>query len=363
MCGYLLALLGLLVFFSISWKLSLLTSTDMIILRVISCRFFAKSVDRALALLFTLVLGVSVFGCELGFAEPRGQSPKADQKSSLTVLATTTLVAELCRIVGGNQVNVDSLMNPNANPHTFRPDFVDVRRLRGANIVVSIGLGFEAQIAETLNSRAQTKPVIVLANSLPPSVSMASEGGGVDAHFWGDVSLWARAAEYLAAELGNLDYGNRQAYMLRGEEYRRTLMALHQEMSEKLREVRPHRRVLTTSHRAFRYLGSAYGWENIGFFGGSLPVDIDEAEKKREARALLGKMQKRGTSIFFGEATAPTDLTNTLNESARKQGLTIVSGGTLSIDTLGEHDSETGSYEKMMRCNLETILRAAAMKD
>ena len=353
----------MLVFFSISWKLSLLTPTDMIILRVISCRFFAKSVDRALALLFNLVLGVSVFGCELGFAQSRGEFPKAAKEASLSVLATTTLVAELCRIIGGNQVTVDSIMNPNANPHIFRPDFQNVRRLRSADIVVSVGLGFETQIAETLNVRAQTKPVIVLANSLPPPVSMFSEGGGVDAHFWGDVSLWARAAEYLAAELGNLDYGNRHVYLLRGEEYRRSLMALHQEMSEKLREVRPHRRVLTTSHRAFRYLGSAYGWENIGFFAGSLPVDIDEAGKKRGARALLGEMQKRGTLIFFGETTAPTDLTNALNESARGQGLAIVSGGALSIDTLGEPDSDTGSYEKMMRRNLETILRAAAMQD
>ena len=337
---------------------SLISLPSMIISRVNYSSLFPKTVRRALALLSIFLLLGAVFRCELGLAQSQRESPHATKEASRSILATTTLVTELCKIIGGNHVIVDSLMNPNTNPHTFRLDFKDVRRLRDADIVVSVGLGFEAQIAETLNSRSQSKPVIFLANSLPPSVSTAVEGGGDDGHFWGDVSLWARAAEYLAAELGNLDYQNRQAYLMRGEEYRRKLMALHHEMSEKLREVRSNRRVLTTPHRAFRYFGAAYGWENIGFWESFLPIDGDEAAEKKRALAVSDEMQKRGTSIFFGETTAPTDLIDALSETASGHGFSIVSGGALSIDTLGEPDSDNGSYEKMMRRNLETILRA-----
>lgn len=330
----------------------------MIISRFNYSSLFAKTVHRALKLLSILLLLGAVFRCERGLAQSQRESPHATKEASRSILATTTLVSELCKIVGGTHVTVDSLMKPNTNPHTFRLDFKDVRRLRDADIVVSVGLGFEAQIVETLNSRSQSKPVIFLANSLPPSVSKAAEGGGNDAHFWGDVSLWARAAEYLAAELGNLDYQNHQAYLMRGEKYRRKLMALHHEMSEKLREVRSGRRVLTTPHLAFRYFGAAYGWENIGFWESFLPIYVDEAAKKKRALAVLNEMQKRGTSIFFGETTAPTDLIDALNEAARGHGFSIVSGGALSIDTLGEPDSDNGGYEKMMRRNLETIMRS-----
>jgi manganese/zinc/iron transport system substrate-binding protein len=274
-------------------------------------------------------------------------------------MATTPLVAELCHIVGGEQVAVSSLMGPHDNPHTFRPTFEDIGRLRSAAIIVAVGLGFEAQIEATLRNRAQSRPVIVLGQSLPPSLTAI---GGGDPHFWGDVSLWARAAEYLAAELGNLDYRNRQRYVERGEEYRRRLERLHNEVQERLREVPAERRVLITPHQAWGFFGAAYGWTNHGYWGADLRRNSDEAGEQQQAAALVAKVKKRKTTLFFDEANQPDELRSSLEAALRGSEVTIHRGGTLSLDTLGKPGSSIASYEGLMRRNVETIITASSQR-
>lgn len=285
-----------------------------------------------------------------------GQSPVGRLP---TVLASNTLVADLCRIIGGDRYIVDSLTAPDSDPHSLLLGFKDVGRIRSADVVVRIGLGLERQIEPALKEFARHKPLITLASSLTPGRLLydPTQPKRPDPHFWGDVSLWAKAAEYLAKEFGNLDRGRAHEFFLRGEEYRRRLMKLHEELQHQLRTPPPGQRIIVTPHHSLGYFGNAYGWESISLLGvvPQATSEVDEEQIRRDYAVLSWKLAEKSISLLFLESPGLTAIFDQLLEKAAIKGDNLIIGGTLTVDALGETSSPLGTYEAMMRANLETI--------
>ena len=285
-----------------------------------------------------------------------GQSPAGRLP---TVLASNSLVADLCRIIGGDRYIVDSLTGPNSDPHSLLLGFKDVGRIRSADIVVRIGLGLERQIEPALTEFARHKPLITLASSLTAGRLLydPTRPKRPDPHFWGDVSLWAKAAEYLAKEFGNLDRGRAHEFFLRGEEYRRRLMNLHGELQHHLRTPPSNHRIIVTPHHSLGYFANAYGWEPLSLLG-VVPQetsDGDEEQIRRDYAVLSWKVAEKNISLIFLENPGSTAIFDPLLEKAGIKGANLIIGGTLTVDALGEPSSPLGTYEAMMRANLETI--------
>ncbi|HEX8386360.1 MAG TPA: zinc ABC transporter substrate-binding protein, partial [Rubricoccaceae bacterium] len=150
-------------------------------------------------LLPLLAVALLVSGCE------RGAPADAPADDRLRVVTTTSLVADLARQIGGDDVTVESLMGPGVDPHLYRARESDVQRMVGADLILYNGLHLEGKMGDVLEGVARrgigVEPVgeTVGEDSLIPATgAMAAAGGTYDPHVWMDVTLWRRVAVAVA---------------------------------------------------------------------------------------------------------------------------------------------------------------------
>ena len=86
------------------------------------------------------------------------------------VVATTNFVADWARVVGGSRVEVFTLLPVGGDPHTFLPGARDVAKVADADLVLSVGLGLEADWLHDLlhNASADESKIVALGDIVDP---------------------------------------------------------------------------------------------------------------------------------------------------------------------------------------------------
>jgi manganese/zinc/iron transport system substrate-binding protein len=295
---------------------------------------------RATALALSLVVSLAATGRGAELPKP--------------VLATTTVVADLVRQVGGDRVAVDCLMGPGVDPHSYRATPRDADRLAGARLVVASGLHLEGKLAALLERLARRVPATAVADSLPREELLPVADGLFDPHVWFDARLWSKCVPAVVAGLAKLDPAGREAYEARGADYARRLALLHDRLRERLASVPRQRRVLVTAHDAFRYFGRAYDVEVVGVQGTSTESEAGLADINR----LVDLLVTRTIPAVFVETSVSDRNVSALREGARARGQEVALGGRLYSDSLGGPGSGAETLEAVLEANVETIVAA-----
>jgi manganese/zinc/iron transport system substrate-binding protein len=304
------------------------------------------SVSRAVvAFMVPALVAIAATNC--------GPSARADEPPR-PVLATTTVVADLVRQVGGDRVAVDSLMGPGIDPHSYRATPRDADRLAGARLVVASGLHLEGKLAALLTRLARRVPTTAVADSLPREELLPVADGLFDPHVWFDARLWSKCVPAVVAALGKIDPEGRESYEARGTEYVRRLEAVDARLRERLASIPRQRRVLVTAHDAFRYFGRAYDVEVVGVQGTSTESEAGLADVNR----LVDLLVTRGIPAVFVETSVSDRNVTALREGARSRGQEVALGGRLHSDSLGGPGSGAETLEAVLEANVETIVAA-----
>ena len=199
-----------------------------------------------------------------------------DAWAQVNAVATTGMIADAVRAVGGDRVSVVGLMGPGVDPHLYKASQGDVRRLAGADVIFYNGLSLEGRISDILVRMARQKPTFAVTEYVPDELLMEPDSfaGQYDPHIWFDVSLWKTAVERIRDGLIEVDPGNAEVYRKNASAYLDELDQLDAYIRERLREIPPENRVLVTAHDAFGYFGRAYGVEVIGLQGISTDTEV-----------------------------------------------------------------------------------------
>jgi manganese/zinc/iron transport system substrate-binding protein len=272
------------------------------------------------------------------------------------VVATTTVVADLVRQVGGDRVTVDSLMGPGIDPHSYRATPRDADRLARASLVVASGLHLEGKLSELLGRLARRVPVTSVADSLPRDKLLPVADNLYDPHVWFDARLWSGCVPAVADALAKLDPPGRDAYQTRAADYVRRLEALDVKLRERLATIPERRRVLVTAHDAFQYFGRAYGVEVVGVQGTSTEAEAGLADINR----LVELIVSRGIPAVFVETSVSDRNVAALREGAAARGHAVAVGGRLYSDSLGGPGSGAETLEDVLLANVETIVKGLA---
>ena len=161
----------------------------------------------ALSMLFLFLLSFAA----VGWAEVR-------------VVATTTMLADLVRVVGGPHVAVDGLMGPGIDPHLYQASAGDVGKMRRADVVVHNGLHLEGKMGDVFAALdRQNKTVICAADGIDRADILTDEGGIPDPHIWFDVRLWKDAAAEVARGLEKADPEHAEDYKANAKKYEKDL--------------------------------------------------------------------------------------------------------------------------------------------
>ena len=302
-----------------------------------------------LGIAIPLALGLAVAAC----GSPAGSgSPAAVQ-----VVATTTIYADFVTQVGGERVEVRSLVPAGGEVHTFDPRPSDVTAFTDADLVFMNGLGLDDWVIDLVGQAGSKAPVVRLAEDLPGAVYLQGEAEdghagetAINPHLWLNVRYAAGYVERVVAELSEVDPDGADGYRGRGDMYLAALDELDTWAREQLGAVPAESRRVVLLHDAFPYFADAYGLELVGTV-----IEVPGQDPSvGEIADLIDAIRETGVSAILSEAQFPGGLAERI---ADETGVQVVSD--LYSDSVGPAPQD--SYEAIIRWDVERI--AAALQE
>jgi zinc/manganese transport system substrate-binding protein len=276
---------------------------------------------------------------------------KAQAPDKLPVVATFSVLADFARNVGGERIEVAALVGPNGDTHVYQPKPADAKELGAARLIVVNGLGLEGWIDRLIKASGAKAPVVVATKGIKPQ-QMREEGRvELDPHAWQSI---ADAKIYVANIRDGLiaaDPEGASAYRANANNYLGKLDALEKKVTAEIAKIPPGRRQIITTHDAFGYFGTAYGFRFIAPEGVSTET---EASARDVAKIIRQIKAQKIPAVFLENVTDPRLARNIAAES----GATV--GGTLYSDALSPPNGPASTYVDMMRNNARELAAALA---
>ena len=294
-------------------------------------------------------------GCPAGSSKSRVTSEYAGEYP-IQATVTVGMVADIVRAVGGEHVEVKQLMQAGVDPHLYTPTRDDSAAILGADIVFYNGLLLEGKMSEMLERTSSSRRVFAAAETLSPEIltSDPDQQNHPDPHVWMSVELWRRVASGVKEELCEYDPTHREDYVTAAEKLDAQLASLHDYGKRVIASIPEGKRVLVTSHDAFRYFGAAYGVEVQAVQG----ISTDSEAGLRRINELVDMLVERKVESVFVESSVPKESIESLLRGAETKGQKVRIGGSLFSDAMGNVGTYEGTYIGMMDHNLTTIAKS-----
>jgi zinc/manganese transport system substrate-binding protein len=291
-------------------------------------------------LLLVLVLVASAaatVGCGNGDSQGSG--------AELTVVATTTQVADFVRNVGGNRVDVHGILGTNADPHGYEPRPSDVAAIGDAPVVFKSGGDIDTWLDELIDNAGGDHRVVTLIDSVH---TIQDEHGETDPHWWEDPRNGLRAVAVIRDALIEADPSGRRTYERNAAAYLGKLEALDREIADCMGRVPADKRKLVTTHDALGYFADRYDVEVVGALIPSLSTQAQPSA--RDINELVDQIRREGVEAIFPETVLNERLESAVSREAGAQV-----GGQLWADALGPKGSGAETYLAAMRKNTNTM--------
>lgn len=287
--------------------------------------------------------------------------------SKLAVVASTTQIGDFARQVGGDDIDLTVILRPNQDAHDFDPQPSQIRAIADADIVLRNGIGLDAFVSR---AAGQSGGSVVIVTS---SITLREGGHGHededeedhededhadeederegDPHVWLSVSNAIAMVENIRDALVEADGDNASTYQANADRYIAELRALDSEIAAEVASIPAACRKLVTNHDVLGYYAEAYG---LQFIGSIVPGTSTEARASASDIAdIVQKIRAEQVPAIFAEASINPAL---VNQVAREAGVNVVDD--LYGDSLGEANSDGGTYIGMMRSNTTKIVDA-----
>jgi zinc/manganese transport system substrate-binding protein len=276
----------------------------------------------------------------------------------LEVVATFSILGDFARNVGGDQVDVSTLVGFDGDVHVYTPSASDAESIRKARLVIVNGLGLEGWLPRLVQSSGGRATIVIASDGIPPRTIGPGERhdrlravGSVDPHAWQSVMNAAHYVANIRDAMIAADPANTATYRDNAAVYLARLGVLDRDVRESIGQIPEDRRKVVSTHDAFGYFAEAYGVTFIAPQG----VSTDSEPSARDIAAIVEQIKTGKTSAVFLENIADPRL---MKQIASETGAKI--GGTLYSDSLtGEH-GEASTYIDLIRHNTRTIVSALA---
>ncbi|MGW8821706.1 metal ABC transporter solute-binding protein, Zn/Mn family [Paenibacillus lautus] len=314
-----------------------------------------KRTSRGRIFMGAAILGLLLVlsACASGEAKQSGAATEqADKK--IRVVTTIGQIAEPISVIGGDRVEVLSLMGPGVDPHLYNATQGDIKKLDSGDVIFYSGLHLEGNMTEIFEQIGKNKPVLAIADAIPKDRLLQDDTQATDPHVWFDIDLWKTSLDSAVEELKSLSPADADYFEENKQKYFAQLDELKAEAKDKLGQIPEEQRVMVTAHDAFGYFGRMHGLEVVGLQGLSTEDEIGLSDINGTIDLLL---EHKVPAVFVESSVNPASI-NAVIEGAAKKGLDIKLGGELFSDAMGETGTTEGTYIGMYRHNVETIYHA-----
>ena len=283
-------------------------------------------------------------------------TPALAGSTPVSVVATTGMIADAARQVGGALVEVKALMGPGVDPHAYRQTRTDIVALTRADLVLWHSLYLEAQMEELLLDLARRQTVVAVGESVPRDllIAHADYANRFDPHVWMVPDLWAHVVRAVATALSETATEHSETFAANAETHLADLARLGSYAAEAVETVPQPARVLLSAHDAFGYFGRNYGFEVMGIQG----ISTESEAGLDRIKTLVDTLVSRDIRAVFVESSVSDRNIRALIEGAAAQGHSVEIGGELFSDAMGEPGTYEGTYLGMIDHNITTIVGA-----
>jgi zinc/manganese transport system substrate-binding protein len=284
-----------------------------------------------------------------------GLAGGAEAASKVKAVASFSILADMVKQVGGDRVEVITLVGPDGDAHVYEPTPADAKNLAGANILFTNGLGFEGWMDRLEKSSGFKGKVVVASTGVEPRTMVEEEGGKketiTDPHAWQSLANGKLYVANIRDGLIAVDPEGKATYEANANTYLDAIAKEETDVKAALAALPKERRKIITSHDAFGYFGAAYGLEVIAPEGVSTE---SEASAQDVAKIIRQIKAEKIPAVFMENITDHRLLDQIASETNAKIG------GTLYTDALSSPDGPAGTYLDMFRNNIETLTAALA---
>lgn len=292
--------------------------------------------------------GIIVAGMALPAIRPAFASER------LRITSTVGMIADPLSQIGGDLVEISQMMGAGVDPHLYKPSASDVSKLEQADVIFYGGLHLEGRMGDTLSHLEKSGTRTVAVSETVPEDQLLVLDGQPDPHLWFDVALWQTALSVIPTTLAELDDAHADQYTLNWDTYSSSLTELDDYVTQQAATVPEEQRVLVTAHDAFGYFGRRYGFEVRGIQGMSTATE----SSARDIQDTADFLTDRKIPAIFVESSIPHDTIKALQAACSSRGWEVAIGGELFSDAMGDDGTPEGTYEGMVRHNIDTIVAA-----
>jgi zinc/manganese transport system substrate-binding protein len=315
----------------------------------------------------------ALLGLALSSALPASSVWAAGQP--LSVVASFSILQDLCRQVGGDLVSVSALVGPDGDAHVFEPTPQQARQLQQAKVLVANGLGFEGWLPRLKKASGFQGQEIVASQGIAVRALPEGQGhdhgqehgagaekhghgqdhghshnhGPNDPHAWQDVKNAIVYVRNIAKGLAQADPPHAARYDKQAMQYIARLTALDASLRQRFAAVPAARRTVVSTHDAFGYFAQAYGLRFVPVRG----LSTESEPSARDMAALVKQVREERIAAIFVENISDPRL---LEQLARETGAAI--GGRLYSDALSPAGGPAATYIDMVETNASTLLKA-----
>jgi len=272
-----------------------------------------------------------------------------ESKAKLKVIASFSILGDFVRNVGGDRVEVATLVGPNGNAHVYAPSPGDAKKVAEAKLVFVNGMGYEGWLDRLVKASGTKAPIIVATKGIKPRAGGDHDHGRADPHAWQSVANAKIYVGNIRDALIAIDPAGKDAYQANAAAYVAKLDALEREVRDTVAKIPADRRRLITSHDAFGYFEAAYGIDFIAPQG----VSTEAEASAKDVAAIIAQIKKQKISAVFLENVTDPRL---VRQIAHETGAKI--GGTLYSDALTDDKGEAPSYIELIRHNVKQLAGA-----
>lgn len=267
------------------------------------------------------------------------------------IVCTTSMIGDAVAAIGGDLFEYHVLMGPGIDPHLYKAREGDVLRFSRASLIVFNGIHLEGKMATLLDRMNRYQPTYALSDALDNEQLIPH-----DPHIWHDVKLWIQSCEGICTTLCSICPEHTQQILNNWNSYKRTLRELDEWIRTEIDTIPAPSRILITAHDAFSYFGRSYGIQVRGLAGISTDSDISIAD----VQELAYYMHEKKIKALFVESSIPKRSIKAVQDACSALGWNVIIGEELYSDALGDDRSDADTYVKMIKNNVDAIVRSLA---
>jgi zinc/manganese transport system substrate-binding protein len=263
----------------------------------------------------------------------------------LNVVASFSILADFVKNVGGDRINVTTLVGPNGDVHVYAPAPQDAKTIADARLLIINGLGLEGWLPRLLQSSGSRATVVTASNGISP----LKLGAEADPHAWQSIANAKMYVSNIRDALVQVDPRNGDAFRRNAEAYLAELDALDREVRDEIDKIPPERRKVISTHDAFGYFAKDYGIQFIAPLG----VSTETEPSARDIASIIAQIRKDKIPAVFLENISDDRLMRRFSEET---GAKL--GGTLYSDSLTGENGPVPTYIAMVRHNIKALTSA-----